>query len=198
MTTTSLSTPRLALKPRAADDETVVLVTDVRQPAPGAPLERKVTVYTLGELHRAVAAGSRPAIDAAAVENARHHALAPAVRGEGSTSSGSPDESRLARVSHQLMADVSTAVRRIEQRLEFLASEANVLASRATDPSHFTIAEVATLKMVTTKTIRNWVRKGVYTVEVIPGTRKRGIPVRQLSSGWMPEAQAETLGRGRR
>lgn len=59
------------------------------------------------------------------------------------------------------------------------------IAGRLTDCSHVTVEEASNIEQVSTKTIRNWIKKGVFTLEVVPGTRKSGIPVEQLCRGWV-------------
>lgn len=60
-----------------------------------------------------------------------------------------------------------------------------VFAHRLTDPTHLTIPEFAKLKGVSEKTVRNWISAGKIICEVIPGTKKSGIPVEEAHAGWI-------------
>ena len=69
----------------------------------------------------------------------------------------------------------------------------SILAARVTDLSHLTTAEVARLKGVSTKTVRNWIASGKLTREVIPHTNQRGIPIREVFGGWIDENAAREI-----
>jgi hypothetical protein len=74
----------------------------------------------------------------------------------------------------------------------------SILAARLTDSTHLTTAEVARLKGVSTKTVRNWISSGKLTREVIPQTNQRGIPIREVFGGWIDENDAREIIRKQR
>ena len=76
-------------------------------------------------------------------------------------------------------------MRRLQADTREISHVASTLLKRVTDVTHLTVAEAATFAGVSQKTIRNRVRKGLLTLEMIPGTRRYGIPTAELSSGWL-------------
>ena len=79
---------------------------------------------------------------------------------------------------------VAELVRQLGASLEITK---RVLA-RVSDPTHVTINEAAQILGVNAKTIRRRIASGAYTLEGIPGTGKRGIPVEQITKGWVNAA----------
>ena len=72
-----------------------------------------------------------------------------------------------------------------EGYLDQLLAICIVMLSRITDPTHLSVAEVARIKRVCEKTVRNWIAKRKLTLEIISGTRQSGIPTEQVFSGWI-------------
>jgi hypothetical protein len=106
---------------------------------------------------------------------------------------------RTVRVTLELVAAVKTAVESLDDGVRDVSNLTKLMMSRQTDVTHVTVSEAATFMSVTTKTIRNRIAAGQLTLEAIPGTRKSGIPVRELSSGWLPIRDTRMIaGRGRR
>lgn len=70
---------------------------------------------------------------------------------------------------------------------------ATVLMERLTDATHLSVAEAARFARVSTKTIRNRIISGLLTLETIPGTKRYGIAIAQLASGWVSAKQVSRL-----
>ena len=80
---------------------------------------------------------------------------------------------------------------RANARGERLEAVIAVLLARYGDPSHVTVEEAAALKRKITgkgsvASIRHMIRQKRLTLEVIPGTRRTGIPLHQMYNEWLP------------
>lgn len=67
----------------------------------------------------------------------------------------------------------------------------SVVLSRVTDVTHLSVREAAAYRNCTEKTIRRRIASGVYTLECIPGTGVKGIPIEQVRKGWIDARAAE-------
>lgn len=99
---------------------------------------------------------------------------------------------------------------RLSVTLERLASHLRTLADdhakflavcvamlrRHTDPSHLSVEEVARIEGVSEKTVRNRISSRRYTLEVVPGTRRCGVPVDQVFNRWIDIEVARQFTRG--
>lgn len=83
-------------------------------------------------------------------------------------------------------AIVVSQLKRLADDQKELVRVCATMLSRTTDPSHLTVAEVARLRRVTERTVRNWIAQGLLTLEVVPGTRISGIKTEQVFSVWLP------------
>ncbi|MFZ2493511.1 MAG: hypothetical protein WA208_18690 [Thermoanaerobaculia bacterium] len=95
------------------------------------------------------------------------------------------------------LTHLRTALAEYHDALRDLVCLTSILLHRTTDTTHITIEEAARYQMVCTKTIRNRIKQGKLTLEVIPGTNRSGIPVKQLSSGWVDMNRAKAILRRR-
>lgn len=117
----------------------------------------------------------------------------------GGEASDAAEAARMSRVAVELISDAASRLRALASTSEETAAVAQLLLGRLTDSTHVSVAEAARIRRVSTKTIRNWVAKGILTLERVPGTRQWGIPLEQLTSGWLSrEAAARLLERRRR
>ena len=97
-------------------------------------------------------------------------------------------------------AGLDAEIRRVASALDALMHDVSgifaivcVLLGRFTDVSHMSIEEVARVKHVTEKTVRNWIADGKLTREIIPGTRKSGVPTGEVFSGWIEADRADEI-----
>jgi len=91
------------------------------------------------------------------------------------------------------VGDLTYQVSRMADDFDQLSAIYTVMLSRIMDPTHLTVAEVARIKGVCTKTVRNWISEGKLTREVVPGTRQSGIPIREVFSGWIDAERAAEI-----
>jgi DNA-directed RNA polymerase specialized sigma24 family protein len=112
-------------------------------------------------------------------------------------SPGSPDfladVARSAKIAVEMAASTLEEVRALSKNVHELTRAAVTLLSRLTDITHFTVPEAARFLDVSEATVRSRIKRGMLRLESIPGTRRSGIPLGQLSSGWMPTVIAREL-----
>jgi hypothetical protein len=67
-----------------------------------------------------------------------------------------------------------------------LAGTVTAVLERLSDSTHLTVPEVARLREVTALTVRNWIERGLLSLEVMPCTRFSSIPTSQVLFVWFP------------
>lgn len=86
-----------------------------------------------------------------------------------------------ARMLAPLIDAISVMSKQVQAQAEFYA----FLAYRLSDISHASIAETARILKVSTKTVRRRIESGELTLETMPGSRAKGIPLRQVRPDWI-------------
>jgi len=81
--------------------------------------------------------------------------------------------------------------KRLDRIEDFLRRVLPVLLANVGDPTHVTVRHAAELLGVSEKTIRRRIAAGTLHLHVIPGTRKSGVPIEELYSGWISLACAK-------
>lgn len=97
--------------------------------------------------------------------------------------------SRLQSLEGQV-ADLTDTVGQLLEEIREERRLAAILIDRITDPTHLTIEELARYWDVSEVQIRRKINAGQLTLEVIPGTRRSGIPVREVRGRWIPIQKA--------
>ncbi len=103
------------------------------------------------------------------------------------------ETARLDRIALEMLTTLLDEVRRLSGDLRDMSGIATTLMERVTDTSHLTVAEAARFCGVSQKTIRSRIAAGRLTLEIIPGTRRAGIQIAELASGWVRAEQARRL-----
>jgi hypothetical protein len=83
------------------------------------------------------------------------------------------------------IAYLASHCRRLADGQDKLVALLAVFASRMTDPTHVSVEEAARIEGVSSKTIRNRISSGRYSLQQVPGTRRTGIPTDQLFNRWV-------------
>jgi len=92
-----------------------------------------------------------------------------------------------------LREDLSKVYERL-LAIEHLLALVPLLLAQSVDSTHLTIEAAARLVGVSTKKIRRRIANGTLTYELIPSTRRHGIPVEALYTGWwIPVSVAKSI-----
>lgn len=155
-----------------------------------APRPRHAVLCGPGCARATVASSMGPASPAQGVRE-----TAPAAFFASAAPIGPLDEAaRNSRIALELTATTLEELRVLTTDVHDVARVAMTLLERLTDPTHLTVSEAARFLGLSEKTVRTRIKSGALTLETIPGTRRRGIPLRQLSSGWVSAKFARELG----
>ena len=89
-----------------------------------------------------------------------------------------------------MLPDIHRRLCRIEQLLRIVP----VLVAQIADPTHLSVEGAARVLGVSVKTIRRRIASGTLTLEVVPGSRRAGVPIDEVYDGrWMPIAVSRKL-----
>lgn len=85
------------------------------------------------------------------------------------------------------LAEIRSEIRRLRELFEIIP----LLLSHVTDVTHVSVPRAAELLGVSQKTIRRRIAAGLLSLDVVPGTRKSGVPLDQLYAGWISLARCK-------